>query len=51
VKKGLNFVFAERVENVWKEALMPAVARPAARKQDDAEIKPEPLVSDRAEQR
>jgi ATP-dependent Lon protease len=49
VKAGLNFVFAERVESVWKETLM--VARPSARKQDDAEKKIEPATSDRPEQR
>jgi ATP-dependent Lon protease len=51
VKEGLNFIFAERVESVWKETLMPMVARPAARKQDDAETKIEPATSDRPEQR
>ncbi|HEY4642026.1 MAG TPA: endopeptidase La [Thermoanaerobaculia bacterium] len=52
VKKGLNFVFAERVESVWKESLIPGVTpRPTARKQDDAENKPEPPASDRPEQR
>jgi ATP-dependent Lon protease len=49
VKKGLNFIFAERVESVWKETLM--VARPSARKQDDSETKIEPATSDRPEQR
>jgi ATP-dependent Lon protease len=52
VKKGLNFVFVERVESVWKESLIPGViARPIARKQDDAENKIEPPASDRPEQR
>jgi ATP-dependent Lon protease len=52
VKAGLNFVFAERVESVWKETLMPMVAaRQSARKQDDAENKIEPPTSDRPEQR
>ena len=51
VKAGLNFIFAERVESVWKETLMPMVARPTARKQDDAETKIEPAMSDRPEQR
>jgi ATP-dependent Lon protease len=52
VKAGLNFVFAERVESVWKETLMPMVAaRQSARKQDDAENKIEPPTSDRLEQR
>ncbi|MEA2326999.1 MAG: ATP-dependent Lon protease [Thermoanaerobaculia bacterium] len=52
VKKGLNFIFAERVETVWKETLIPDVtARSGARKQDDAENKIEPPTSDRPEQR
>ncbi|HEV7426360.1 MAG TPA: endopeptidase La [Thermoanaerobaculia bacterium] len=51
VKAGLNFVFAERVESVWKETLMPMVARQSARKQEDAENKIEPPTSDRLEQR
>jgi ATP-dependent Lon protease len=52
VKKGLNFIFAERVETVWKETLIPGVvAHPIARKQDDAENKIEPPTSDRLEQR
>ncbi|MGA8810627.1 MAG: endopeptidase La, partial [Thermoanaerobaculia bacterium] len=51
VKKGLNFIFAERVENVWKETLIPLVmARPSTRKYDDAEYKAE-HQSDRPEQR
>jgi ATP-dependent Lon protease len=50
VKEGLNFIFAERVESVWKEALMATVAaRQTAR--NDAETKIEPAVSDRPEQR
>jgi ATP-dependent Lon protease len=52
VKAGLNFVFAERVESVWKETLMPMIAaRQTVRKQDDAENKIEPPTSDRLEQR
>ncbi len=52
VKQGLNFIFAERVENVWKETLIPLiVARPGARKYDDAEYKAEHPKSDRPEQR
>jgi hypothetical protein len=52
VKKGLNFIFAERVETVWKETLIPGVvAHPIARKQDDAENKIDPPTSDRLEQR
>jgi ATP-dependent Lon protease len=51
VKKGLNFIFAERVESVWKETLIPLVmARPSTRKYDDAEYKAE-HQSDRPEQR
>ncbi|MBV9070453.1 MAG: endopeptidase La [Acidobacteria bacterium] len=51
VKKGLNFIFAERVESVWKETLIPLVmARPSSRKYDDAEYKAE-HQSDRPEQR
>jgi ATP-dependent Lon protease len=52
VKKGLNFIFAERVETVWKETLIPGViVRSSPRKQDDAENKVEPPMSDRPEQR
>jgi ATP-dependent Lon protease len=52
VKAGLNFIFAERVETVWKETLIPGViATPIARRQDDAENKIEPPTSDRLEQR
>jgi ATP-dependent Lon protease len=40
VKKGLNFIFAERVETVWKETLIPlSVPRSDSRKYDDAEQK------------
>jgi len=42
VKKGLNFVFAERVEDVWKESLIPLyVARANDRKYDEAEYRAE----------
>jgi len=52
VKKGLHFIFAERVENVWKETLIPLyVARPGTRKYDEAEYKAEHPKSDRPEQR
>ena len=52
VKGGLNFIFAERVEDVWKETLIPVVmARPSTRKYDDAEYTAEHPKSDRAEQR
>ena len=50
VKEGLTFTFAERVESVWKEALMPAVA-PKQSVRTDAETKIEPAASDRPEQR
>jgi ATP-dependent Lon protease len=52
VKKGLNFIFAERVENVWNETLIPLyVARPSTRKYDEAEYKAEHQKSERPEQR
>ncbi|MEK6372428.1 MAG: endopeptidase La [Acidobacteriota bacterium] len=42
VKKGLNFVFAERVEDVWKESLIPLyMARANDRKYDEAEYRAE----------
>ncbi len=52
VKQGLTFIFAARVEDVWKETLIPlVVARPSSRKYDDAEYKAEHPKSDRPEQR
>jgi ATP-dependent Lon protease len=52
VKKGLHFIFAERVENVWKETLIPLyLARPDTRKYDEAEYKAEHQKSERPEQR
>jgi ATP-dependent protease La len=52
VKNGLQFVFAARVEDVWKEALIPLyLARPSARKYDEAEYKAERQKSERPEQR
>jgi ATP-dependent Lon protease len=52
VKKGLHFLFAARVESVWKETLIPLyVARPDARKYDEAEYRAEHPRSDRPEQR
>jgi len=52
VKAGLNFIFADRVEAVWRETLIPGVLpHPIVRKQDDAENKIEPPTSDRPEQR
>ena len=42
VKEGLNFVFAERVEDVWKEALIPLyIVKTRDRKYDEAEYKAE----------
>jgi len=42
VKEGLTFVFAERVEDVWKEALIPLfVVRTRDRKYDEAEYRAE----------
>jgi ATP-dependent Lon protease len=41
VKEGLNFVFVERVEDVWKEALIPLylIKSRGERKYDEAEYK------------
>jgi ATP-dependent Lon protease len=49
VKAGLNFVFAARVEDVWKEALIPLyVARGRSdRKYDEAEYRAERQKADR----
>ena len=42
VKEGLKFVFAERVEDVWKESLIPLyIVRTRDRKYDEAEYKAE----------
>ncbi|HKS23540.1 MAG TPA: endopeptidase La [Thermoanaerobaculia bacterium] len=55
IKKELHFIFAERVEDVWKEALIPVlVSRDKARKYDEAEYRAERMQQkkeDRAEQR
>jgi ATP-dependent Lon protease len=53
VKEGLEFVFAERMEDVWKEALIPLylVRNPKERKYDEAEFKADRRKSDRPEQR
>jgi ATP-dependent Lon protease len=55
IKKQLHFVFAERVEDVWKEALIPIlVSRDKARKYDESEYRAERMQQkkeDRAEQR
>ena len=49
---GLNFVFAERVEDAWKEALIPLyIVRTRDRKYDEAEYKAERQKSERPEQR
>ena len=40
IRKGLHFVFAERVEDVWKEALIPLfLVRDHDRKYDEAEYR------------
>lgn len=50
VKSGLNFVFAERVEDVWKEALIPLyLVRSRDRKYDEAEYKAEHPKNERVE--
>jgi ATP-dependent Lon protease len=42
IRKELTFVYAERVEHVWKESLIPIlVARDKGRKYDDAEFQAE----------
>jgi ATP-dependent Lon protease len=52
VKQGLNFVFAERVEDVFKEALIPLyIVRTRDRKYDEAEYKAERQKGERPEQR
>ncbi|HEY8182289.1 MAG TPA: endopeptidase La, partial [Thermoanaerobaculia bacterium] len=52
VKEGLSFVFAERVEDAWKEALIPLyIVRTRDRKYDEAEYKAERQKSERPEQR
>src|ERR1043166_8682837 len=54
IKNQLHFVFAERVEDVWKEALIPIlVSKDRARKYDEAEYRAERMQKkeDRAEQR
>ena len=52
VKEGLEFAFAERVEDVWKEALIPLyVIRNRDRKYDEAEYRADRGKSDRSEQR
>ena len=41
VKAGLTFIFAERVEDVWKEALIPIYVSKGDRKYDEAEYRSE----------
>src|SRR4029079_12959197 len=41
VKSGLTFVFAERVEDVWKESLIPIYVAKGDRKYDEAEYRSE----------
>lgn len=48
IKEGLEFVFAERVEDVWSEALIPLlVVREGQRKYDQAEYDAEHQDTDR----
>lgn len=48
IKEGLEFVFAERVEDVWRNALIPLlVVREGQRKYDQAEYDAEHQRSDR----
>jgi ATP-dependent Lon protease len=52
VKAGLSFVFAERVEDAWKEALIPLyIVRARDRKYDEAEYRADRQKSERPEQR
>src|SRR4051794_31717553 len=41
VKQGLTFVFAERVEDVWQQALIPIYVAKGDRKYDEAEYRTE----------
>ena len=51
-KETLHFVFAERVEDVWKEALIPLyVVKDRDRKYDDREFKAEQQKEERADRR
>ncbi|HEX6158581.1 MAG TPA: S16 family serine protease, partial [Thermoanaerobaculia bacterium] len=52
VKEALRFVFAERVEDVWKESLIPVfVAKETDRKYDEAEYRAEQQKAERAAER
>src|SRR5438270_6182662 len=51
VKEGLEFVYASRVEDVWKEALIPLyVVRTRDRKYDEAEYRAERKKKDERDQ-
>jgi ATP-dependent Lon protease len=51
-RSGLTFIFAERVEDVWKEALIPLfVIREDARKYDEAEYRADHEKAERADRR
>jgi ATP-dependent Lon protease len=52
VKEGLSFVFTERVEDVWKEALIPLyLVKNRDRKYDEAEYKADRKKGERSEQK
>ena len=52
VKEALRFVFAERVEDVWKEALIPVfVTKETDRKYDEAEYRADQQKAERAAER
>jgi ATP-dependent Lon protease len=52
VKAGLNFIFTERMEDVWKEALIPLfIIKGHERKYDEAEYRAERQKSERPEAR
>ena len=51
-KSALQFVFAERVEDVWKEALIPLyVVREDERRYDEAEFRADQARGDRSDRR
>ena len=52
VKEGLAFIFAERMEDVWKETLIPLyLAKAKDRRYDEAEYKAEHPKGERPEAR
>ncbi len=52
VKEGLSFTFTERVEDVWKEALIPLyLVKNRDRKYDEAEYKADRKKGERSEQK